>query len=1077
MNAADPPEDKPAGSTTVARVAGLWDKVDQVPKAEKEQDRRVSQAIDTIIGKVCIERGWVTRDQLVDCLRQCSETPDSPSSSGSRLSDILISRGFVKSDQMDSLRKEVSKIIDSDQDYAIVRKGDAALGQVLVKNGSITKEQLVEVLSIQGHAASKGGTPPRLGEILLQKGFASFTAIEAALVSQKEKSPLQCTSCGAGYNVLDFDPKKKYLCKKCTGLLLPPQQATADIPDEVLTAAKNPKNLLGKYTVTKELGRGGMGVVYKAWDGALKRWVALKVLIGTGAKDELARFRREAQTAAALRHPAIVGIFEVTDAAEKHLIAMEFIDGRSLAGEKMPALKAAELMLLICEAVEFAHSKGIIHRDIKPHNIMVDKEGKPFVMDFGLAKSLQSHSQITMSGTVVGTPSYMAPEQAEGRLSQVDQRSDVYSLGAVLYEILTGRPPFKGNNPIETLRKVVHEEALPPTQIYPAIPKDMETIVLKCLEKDPERRYPGARALAADLRSLLSGREIRAQRAAMATRVSKKLKRHWAPFAIAGAAVVILGLVLALVASSSSGAKNEARVRELAKSAEGLFAAGDSKAALAKLDTALALAPADPDLKRRAAECRVKIKAEEDAAARKKHEEEERGLAAQKKREEARLKAQPEFDEGKSKMDRAKTTLYQAGADMARTELLFEEAIGHFARALLAFPEHHEALHLRGFCYYSRSNLAAAELDFSAAIGLLKTFSTAYYDRGRVYIDLAAEAMGQSRADGAEAESEARDCRAKAKADLGAYRQVGGKDPERLELAEALLAWSELDYAQVIRVCDRMIAAQTNNEEVYKLKGDAWILQAESRANPSTRTTSYNEALKAFSEALKRRPNYPEASLQQGVAHFRLDDEASALKSLEKAVLPNTKNARAYAGRSKVYVEMGKDAEALSDLEKAVMIAPNDPLVLTRLGGEYYYAKNYTRALEMFERAVKVDPKSANTLSLRGLALVAVGDTQRGLQDLLDAQKLNPRNIEINYRIANAYHTRKEWTKAEEYYSKYVVDAPKKEKGWYYRAFARLQLKRYQDAIDDWERCLDLDTPRKADVEKRIADAKKRLGQ
>src|SRR5262249_52408015 len=158
-----------------------------------------------------------------------------------------------------------------------------------------------------------------------------------------------------------------------------------------------------------ELGRGGMGVVYKAWESALKRWVALKVLVGAGGKEDLVRFRREAQTAAALRHPNIVGIYEVGEVAEKHVIAMEDIDGRSMAGEKMAPKKAAQILSEVARAVEFAHAKGIIHRDLKPHNIMIDREGKAWVMDFGLAKSLQGNSHITMSGTVVGTPSYMAP--------------------------------------------------------------------------------------------------------------------------------------------------------------------------------------------------------------------------------------------------------------------------------------------------------------------------------------------------------------------------------------------------------------------------------------------------------------------------------------------------------------------------------------------------------------------------------------------------------------------------------------------------------------------------------------------
>ncbi len=379
----------------------------------------MTAAFETIVGKVCVERGWVTRDQLVDCLRQVATTADTPVPDGSRsrLSDMLISRGLVTEGQMAALREEVSRILATDSAYTVVRRDDTSLGQILVNAGVCAKEQVIEALSIQQHLADKGGPAPRLGEILLQKGYVSFAAIEKALESQNGKTVLHCAACRSQYAVLDFNPKKKYLCKKCAGSLLPPGELPPGLPEEVAAAQANPKNVLGKYVLLKELGRGGMGVVYKAWEGPLKRWVALKVLLGSGGQEELIRFRREAQTAASLRHPGIVGIFEVGDIGDKHVIAMELVDGRSLAGEKLPAPKAADLLAQVARAVEYAHSRGIIHRDIKPHNIMVDREGKPFVMDFGLAKSLEGHSQITMSGTVVGTPSYMAPEQASGNVA------------------------------------------------------------------------------------------------------------------------------------------------------------------------------------------------------------------------------------------------------------------------------------------------------------------------------------------------------------------------------------------------------------------------------------------------------------------------------------------------------------------------------------------------------------------------------------------------------------------------------------------------------------------------------------
>ncbi|MBI3854817.1 MAG: protein kinase, partial [Planctomycetes bacterium] len=284
--------------------------------------------------------------------------------------------------------------------------------------------------------------------------------------------------------------------------------AEPEAPDEVRAAARDPQKLLGRYVIVGELGRGGMGIVYKAWDGDLRRFVALKVLSGPWDDEDLARFRREAQSAAALRHPNIITVYEIGDSGETPFIALELIDGRTLHGRKLPSRKAAEIMIVIARAVEAAHRRGIIHRDLKPHNIMVDAEGRPRVMDFGLAKPVRSSSQVTVSGTVVGTPAYMSPEQAQGRVREVDHRSDLFSLGAMLYELLTGKAPFGGRTPLETLTAVVEQNPVPPRKLAPSVPRPLEAVILTCLQKDKTRRYSSAEALARDLERFMNGERV-----------------------------------------------------------------------------------------------------------------------------------------------------------------------------------------------------------------------------------------------------------------------------------------------------------------------------------------------------------------------------------------------------------------------------------------------------------------------------------------------------------------------------------------------------------------------------------------
>ena len=200
---------------------------------------------------------------------------------------------------------------------------------------------------------------------------------------------------------------------------------------------------IGRYTSLKEVGRGGMGRVYKAWDEAHQRWVALKVISDRQPLEGLTRFRREVELSRSLHHPNIVAVYEVATTEGKHLIAMQFVDGVTLENERRSPRRAAELIALIAQALQYAHSHGVIHRDIKPQNLMVDRAGKPYLMDFGMAKATDTPSNVTAAGTAMGTPSFMAPEQALGKTTRVDRRSDVYSLGAVLYVLLTGFLPFE----------------------------------------------------------------------------------------------------------------------------------------------------------------------------------------------------------------------------------------------------------------------------------------------------------------------------------------------------------------------------------------------------------------------------------------------------------------------------------------------------------------------------------------------------------------------------------------------------------------------------------------------------------
>ena len=451
-------------------------------------------------------------------------------------------------------------------------------------------QRLDEVIAAYLEAVAAGNAPDRQ-ELLRQhpelaEELAAFLAehdrirvISAPLAAGKE-SPL---------------PRPSVSPEDVT---LPPQTDATEMPTlppggpPIAPSPGTKIRYFGDYELINEIARGGMGVVYKARQSKLNRTVALKMILAgqLAGPDDVRRFYTEAEAAAKLDHPGIVPIFEIGEHEGLHYFSMGYIEGTSLAKRvtdgPLPPQEAAALTEKIAEAIAYAHQRGVIHRDLKPGNVLLDRSGEPKVTDFGLAKKVQDDSGLTASGQILGTPSYMPPEQAAGKVSQTKEPADIYALGAILYALLTGRPPFQSDNPLDTLLQVINREPVSPRQLNPKVPQDLETVCLKCLEKDQHRRYESASALAEELQRFLNGEPVLARPVSAAERLWRWCRRKPALAAAGGlalvstiAAIIILSVSVVFVSNS----RNEEKAARVKVTEEWERAEGEKKRADAAL--------------------------------------------------------------------------------------------------------------------------------------------------------------------------------------------------------------------------------------------------------------------------------------------------------------------------------------------------------------------------------------------------------------------------------------------------------------------------------------------------------------
>ena len=765
----------------------------------------------------------------------------------------------------------------------------------------------------------------------------------------------------------------------------------------------------GKFVRVERLGSGGMGEVWKARDEALARWVALKLLKG-GDDDEIARFTREAQTAAKLAHPNIAAIHEVGQDHGRHFIAMQYVEGRTLkAHPRDDRRELARIVRDAARAAAFAHEQGIVHRDIKPENLMVTPKGHVFVMDFGLARVVEGERSV--SGSVVGTPAYMPPEQARGE--KVDARADVYSLGATLYELLTDRAPFRGANVYELLRHAQEDEPRPPRSIDPKISDDLETIVLKCLEKERGRRYAGAGDLADDLDRWRNGEPVAARRASVGYRLRKRLAQRKGLVAVGALGLSAFAAAL-LILVPRLGEKERAleiwsKVSVVFGEAQALARAGQMAHARAKLDQGIAL-------------CRGFIA---------------RGESAHAHYFLARLL--------RERGDRAGA---MAALDRA-VELDARLGEARFERGSMLIEEHR----LRAFAYSrvlamlvpteSYRTIALAEVeasfpdmvvlreraaaDFDAPVGQSPYFRQADALCGRAEL---AWARGDSR----EAEAglkralEADPLHVRALLSLASLAVEAGRHPDALAHADAAIDRHRGCAEAYVRRADAFLsrAWQAGHaaprewiEEARRAAERALELDPELIEGHVLRGTSYealgdlDEAIRSIDAIVRRRPQEASWLVNRAAMLVRAERFDEARRDVQEALkrVPGLRQAHHVMGMAAV--KTGDLAGAQAAFEEVVRADPRGPIGWSNLALVRRTSGDLHGALEAQTKCVESGPTNAVSWNARGAIRLRLGDVDGAMQDLDEALRLDPGLVHAHANRAAVLLRRKDVEGAE----------------------------------------------------------------
>lgn len=805
------------------------------------------------------------------------------------------------------------------------------------------------------------------------------------------------------------------------------------------------------YEILGVLGRGAMGVVYKARQVKLNRLVALKMLLAGAhaGPSQLARFSTEGEAVARLQHPNIVQIYEVGEHDGLPYFSLEYADGGSLsqkiAGNPQPPREAAQIVEQLALAMSVAHDRNIIHRDLKPANVLLTMDGLPKITDFGLAKRLEDDSSQTKSGTLMGTPSYMPPEQARGSASEMGPLADLYSLGAVLYELLTGRPPFRGTTIIETLEQVRTQEPVPPTRLQPKCPRDLETITLKCLQKEPHKRYANCEALAADLHHFLNGEPIQARPVGHIERSWRWCRRN--PRVAALTAAVAVLLVAVLGSSTVIGVRHSREQDAIAatekvavqrkEQATEAIAGGNYQRAQDLLRWSDPLLSGSADLQEVRSDLET-LKAQVDVYAAFKQQLDSARFAcwfgSRKQQEEGRrschelvglydkiegrtgrgLGGLPPLNELQMQLFKEdvfelflmagliERDLAANGGDAAERKAA-QQALDWFDRAEQVVPGTRTLRNRRAQCFAQLGDAVAESKNIEQAKAITPTSAVDHFWHAFANQQRGDEALGRKDVKAAP------DLFRKAIAGYAAFLQLR---PDNF--------WGYFNWASChFKLNDRpdLVDAQIGYTACMRLRTDfAWPYN--NRGAVHLRLGEHDLAVADFTAALARYQHYSEAHANRGLAYLALDKTDLALADFNQAIVLKPDYADAYRGRGETFSKRKQFADAVRD---------------------------FTRLLDLSEDKAPVHEK-------RAAVYRALGQAEDAIKDYGQVIAKNPKNLDARAARAELFLGRGRYPEARDELTHILEAAPKAAVIWRARGILNWQnLKEFDAALFDLE--------------------------